>query len=280
MRIHPMVNPMPSEAATRRFYLAFAWLALAGLCGIASAHSPVQPPPPPPPPPPPLSSAPFVARRPQPDLTPSASRVTFSRSAISALDPSVVYVSLPPGAHPQRGPGDYPGCPRRRQRFSNGGGRGLRSGGAARDRGGHPSPLSYTGRPPQPALVCVQWYPPHRATVVIRTAVRRPTSGTCAQLRCGDRLQRAARPGDGESGSVKLCRGTTPVSGHGAIRRCRAPPGGISLGRLRWRSRPITSWSLDDRAILDLNGLALDSAVTIPFTTGTMSPPRAWCSPR
>lgn len=269
MRIHPMVNPMPGEAPTRRFYLAFAWLALAGLCGIAGCDSPVQPPPPPPPPPPPLSSAPFVVSGPQPDLTPSASRVTFSRSAISALDPSVVYVSLPPGAIPS---GVSATIHNVRADASvsatvvDGGFDPVSLPAIAGDTitvvvhgtaSASPQSFVFTVPAHAPPIVIRTEPPPHKRDVPLNSIV---------VIVFSEPLDSATV----NTGSVKLWRGTTPVVG--TVRFA-------DVAHLRMEFHPDTLLASQTdyqlvvtTAILDLNGLALDSAVTIPFTTGTTEP--------
>jgi alpha-tubulin suppressor-like RCC1 family protein len=73
-----------------------------------------------------------------------------------------------------------------------------------------------------------------------------------------------------DTGSVKLRRGTTPVPGTMRF-------ADVAHLRAEFRSDSLLTPQTDYQLVLshgirDLNGLALDSAVTVPFTTGTLAP--------
>jgi alpha-tubulin suppressor-like RCC1 family protein len=256
---------MTRGGAKRRFRVALAWLAATS--GIAACDSPVQPRNPIQPPP--LSSAPFVVSGPLPDLPPSASRVTFSRVAISALDPSVVYVSLPPGAIPNGVSAtihDGRTGSVVTAMVVNGGFDPVSLPAIAGDTItvvvhaiGAGSPLSFVFTVPAHAtpIVIRTDPPPHKRDVPLNSIV---------VIVFSEPLDSATV----DTGSVKLWRGTTPVPG--TVRFA-------DLAHLRAEFHPDTllAGQTDYQLVLgqgirDVNGVALDSAVTIPFTTGTAAP--------
>jgi alpha-tubulin suppressor-like RCC1 family protein len=210
-----------------------------------------------------------VVSAPLPDLTPTASRATISRVVISALDPSVVYVSLPPGAIPNGVSAtihDVRTDASVSAMVVDGGFDPVSLPAIAGDTitvvvhatgAASPQSLVFTVPAHAPPVVIRTDPPPHKRDVPLNSIV---------VIVFSEPLDSATV----DTGSVQLWRGTTLVPG--TVRfadalhlRAEFHPDTLLASQTDYQLVVTT-------AIRDLNGLALDSAVIIPFTTGTTVP--------
>ncbi len=208
--------------------------------------------------------SPFLVSSPVPDPSTTASKVVAS-----LLNPAVVYVSLPPGAIPN----GVTATIRDLQTGSsvtaaivNGGfdpvalpaltGDTLAFAVQAAGGAGSTSYLSVVAAATPPIVVRTS-PPPNKRDVSLNSIVvivfSEPLDSTTV-----------------DTGSVKLWRGTTPVAGtvrfaDAARLRVEFHPDSLLIGNSDYRF-------LVTQLIHDANGLALDSAITVPFTTGTTGP--------
>jgi alpha-tubulin suppressor-like RCC1 family protein len=242
----------------RHFRPTAGWLALAGLAlACSDAQGPSQPP---------ITPAAFIVSNPVQPLEPAVT----GGSAGATVEPTVVYISLPPGTIPSGTTATI---------------RDLRTGGSVTAQlvdGGF-DPVALPAVEGDTIAIDIQRIGfarllSFRVTTVARrrpSVVRTSPTPHKRDVALNSIMVIVfSEPLDSTTvnpESVKLWRGTTPVAGtvrfaDAAHLRAEFHPDNLLDARTAYQLVVTT-------AVADVNGLALDSTITVPFTTGATAPP-------